>query len=103
MKSLIAVSLFAISLTSFAGVSRMIGTGECSALIPTSASVDAKKAELTKCAESRAHSNLSQKCEGRGTGWLLESEIAKRDFKVQVGPEGRNISVSAMAVGRCEF
>lgn len=103
MKTMIAVSLLALSFSSFAGVSRMIGTGECSGLYPLSANVEAKKAELTKCAESRAHSNLSQKCEGRGTGWLLESEIGRRNFDVQVGPEGRSITVSAMAVGRCEI
>lgn len=103
MKSIITMSLLALSMNAFAGVVRMVATGECSSIAPKSTSADVQKAELTKCAESRAHSALSQKCEGRGTGWLLESNIAKREFNTELTDAGREMSVSTMAVGRCEF
>jgi hypothetical protein len=103
MKSLITLSLLSLSLSSFAGTIRMVGTGECSSTESLRISSEAQQAELTKCAESLAHSDLSKKCEGRGNGWLLESEIARRSVKSSIAADGRTMSVSAMAVGRCEF
>ena len=81
----------------------MVATQECASTVDKSISEDSQKSELTKCAERRAHSELSRKCEGRGTGWLLESEIAQRNFKSFSDENGRTMTVSAMAVGRCEF
>ncbi len=81
----------------------MFGNGECSSIAPKSSSAEAQKANLTTCAESRAHADLSKKCEGRGNGWLMESEIARRDFNSNQVSQGRSMTVSALAVGRCEF
>lgn len=102
MKSIIALSLLAFSMSSFAAV-RMVATGECSSTVSQRIPAETQKAELTKCAESKAHRDLSTRCEGRGTGWLLESEIAKREYRTFNSAEGRSMSVSTMAVGRCEI
>jgi hypothetical protein len=100
---IITLTLLLLSFTSMASSMRMFANGECSSIAPKSSSAEAQKGILTTCAESRAHAELSKKCEARGNGWLLESEIARRDFKTAQVSEGRSITVSAMAVGRCEF
>lgn len=103
MKFLATFALLTLSLNSFAGVVRMVGTGECTSTVHKSVSADVQKAELTKCAESRAHLDLSGKCERTGQGWLLESNIAKRGYETSDEGTARTMKVSAMAVGRCEF
>jgi hypothetical protein len=99
----LSFALILFSLHSVAGSMRMFGSGECSSIAPQSSSLESQKDALTKCAESRAHADLSKKCEGRGNGWLLESEIARRDFKTALLSQGRSVTVSALAAGRCEF
>lgn len=102
MKLLTVIALFSFSVSSFAAV-QMRSFQECTNTVSARVSAEVQKAELTKCAEGRAVADLSQKCEGRGTAWLMEANIAKRDYKQYVGPEGRTMTVGAMAVGRCEF
>jgi len=103
MKFLAAVALLTLSVQSFAGVVRVVATGDCTSTVPLTLSAEVQKSALTECAEQEALKNLSDKCERTGQGWLLDAGIAKRGYKTAQEGEGRTMNVSAMAVGRCEF
>lgn len=107
MKSLLIVSLLALSMNSFAAVVRMNATGECSSTVSDQVDLDVQKEGLTKCAEFRAHMLLSEKCEQTGNGWLLDSNIARRNYQQYFNRVGmsfeRTVVAKIMAVGNCEF
>lgn len=103
MKTVAAIALLTLSIQSFAGVARVVGTGECSSTVPSVFSEAVQKNDLTECAESRALKSISDKCARMSQGWLISEAIGRREYSVTPLNYGRKMTVSVMALGQCEF
>ena len=100
MKLLTVIALLSLSLSSFAG--RIIRAGgSCSDTVDPSISTQRLQADLTACAERDAYRNLSAQCSGADF-YLSNDNIGQRNVKSSVGPRGRTMVVTALAVGTCE-
>lgn len=100
MKFLTVIALLSLSVSSFAG--RIIKAGgACTDTVDPSISVQRLQADLTRCAENDALRNLSARCSGVDY-YISNENIAQRNVRSSVGPQGRTMTVTATAVGTCE-